>query len=478
MLAQLIGRKEEINVLNRALASNEAEMISVIGRRRVGKTYLIDTIYGPHMAFAMSGLQHANEAGQLLNFNIRMNDYFPAWNKAPATNWLNAFADLNRALVEVKVAGKKQVVFFDEVPWMATHKSDFLTGLSFFWNSYASKKDIVVVICGSAASWMIKKILRNSGGLHNRVTKRIRLEPFNLAETKAFLDRNFIRYSQEELLRLYMVMGGVPHYLKEIVPGESVPQAINRICFQRGGLLRDEFKSLYPSLFDQSEYHVRIVRALAKTQQGYTRSELLKATKMPDGGRVSTVLEELYESGFITPFNSFGKKVKGRRYRLTDHYSIFYLRFIEPHDQDKEGVWQALSQTASYKSWCGYGFENVCLYHLPQIKKALGVSGIYVVPSTFYHKAADDILGAQIDLVLDRNDGVINLVEMKFSVDPFTLSKAHRDAIQRQQAVFQHVTKTRKRLSPALIAASGIDGGARWQAVFDAVFDAGILFEE
>ena len=453
-------------------------MVSVIGRRRVGKTYLIERVYGEHIAFAISGLQHVDEEGQLLNFHIRMQDYFPGWENPPATNWLNAFADLNRELDKVKEEGKKQVVFFDEVPWMAANKSNFLTGLSFYWNSYAAKRNVVVVICGSAASWMIKKVLRNTGGLHNRVTKRIRLEPFNLAETQNFLKRQLVRYNKEELLRIYMVMGGVPHYLKEILPGESAPQAINRICFKRGGILRDEFKSLYPSLFEYSEYHIRIVRALAKTQQGYTRNEILKAAAMPDGGRVSTVLEELYESGFITPYNSFGKKVKGRRYRLTDQYSIFYLRFIEEHSTEKDGIWEALRQTVRYKSWCGYGFENVCLYHLPQIKKALGISGTYVKPSSFYHKATEEVPGAQVDLVLERNDGVINLLEMKFSVDPYKVTKAQSDTVERQKSVFQHVTKTRKRLSPVLIAASGVDGGVRWQSTFDTVLDAEVLFED
>ena len=306
-------------------------MISVIGRRRVGKTFLIRTVYGDYLDFEVSGIQDAKGNEQLRNFYQRLREFFPDFtDKKPPSDWLDAFFRLSELLDKKSKPGKK-VIFLDEVPWMATHKSGFLRGLSFFWNSWAERKNVVVVLCGSAASWMIQKLLRNKGGLHNRVTRRLRLRPFNLAETKAFLRQRQVVLNHYQLLQLYMVMGGIPHYLKEVQTGQSAAQIIQRVCFQEDGLLREEFLSLYPALFQHADYHVAIIRALAKKHNGLSRSALVTAAGLSGGGRVTQVLSELLESGFITSYPAYGKKKKEQLYRLTDEYSLFYLRFIEPN---------------------------------------------------------------------------------------------------------------------------------------------------
>ncbi|MEL7020506.1 MAG: ATP-binding protein, partial [Bacteroidota bacterium] len=359
---KLTGRSVEIKILQEALASEEAEMISIIGRRRVGKTFLVQEIYQDQIAFEISGIQNANATEQLRNFRERLIEFFPAATIEPLRDWLEAFFMLIRLLRQQKTT-EKRVIFFDEVPWMATHKSGFLKGLSHFWNSWAVRNQVVVVLCGSAASWMINKVLRNKGGLHNRVTRRIRLRPFSLAETKTYLEQRSVYLDHYQLLQIYMVMGGIPHYLKELKAGRSATQNINRICFSEEGLLRDEFQSLYPALFQQSEYHVIIIRALATKQHGMNRKELLAATKLPDGGRVTQVLDELYQSGFITSYPPYGKRKRGQLYRLTDEYSLFYLRFIEQNLQNPPS-WTSLSQMQAYKIWCGYAYENICLKHI------------------------------------------------------------------------------------------------------------------
>lgn len=476
MVNKIVGRKEEQKILKQLLASKEAEMVSIIGRRRVGKTYLVRTVYKDQIIFEISGLQNATGAEQLRNFANQLKKFSGSkLNIPPPKDWLDAFFLLVDYLEQVNL-DKKSVVFFDEVPWMATHKSGFLKGLSYFWNSWAVQKNIVVVICGSAASWMIQKILRNKGGLHNRVTKRIRLQPFTLSESEEYLATRGIKLKQYQLIQIYMAMGGIPHYLKEIESGKSATQIIDKVCFSENGLLRDEFLSLYPALFQHSDYHIKLIRALANKPQGLTRIDLIKYAKLTDSGRISTVLTELSESGFITVYPAFGKKKKGSLYRLTDEYSIFYLRFIETNLKEEEGIWTMLGSSQSYKVWCGYAFENLCLKHISQIKKALEIGGVYTKSSSFYKKATPENKGVQIDLLIDRNDATINLVEIKFYNGTFSISKDYAKKLQEKIQVFKESTKTNKQVFLTFITALGLKSNINSIGLVDNDFDATILF--
>lgn len=475
----LTGRETEIATLKKALTSSEAEMVSVIGRRRVGKTFLIQSVYQDHIAFEISGLQYAGKVDQLRNFRQRMRVAFQGLPEQPIPkDWLDAFFQLTEALDATENEKVKRVIFFDEVPWLATHKGKFLMGLTYFWNSWAVRRNVVVVICGSAASWMIKKILRSKGGLHNRVTRRIRLQPFDLASTETYLKARHVNMNRRQLLLLYMAIGGIPHYLKEVETGESAAQAIDRVCFSEDGLLSDEFDALYPALFQQSEAHVKVIRALAKTQQGYDRLQLISNTGLKDGGYLSRVLDELSESGFISLYPIYGKKKKGIRYRLTDQYSSFYLRFIEPNAYGGTGSFLALSQTQAFKSWCGYAFETVCLQHVAQIKNALNIGGVFTQPSTFYQGSGKETDGAQIDLLLDRNDGVVNLIETKFYDGPFKVNKPAADRLLRQRQIFRAATTTRKQLSWVVIAAEGAVATDHSLGVVDHYLSGDMLFDK
>ncbi|MEM9886745.1 MAG: ATP-binding protein [Bacteroidota bacterium] len=473
---ELIGRQAEVAILEKALASKEAEMISIIGRRRVGKTFLVRTAYEDHIDFELSGIQHAQGNEQLRNFFQRLKEYFPKTvEKEAPKDWLDAFFMLTDHLEQKTKKGKK-VVFLDEVPWMATHKSGFLRGLSYFWNSWAVRKNVVVVLCGSAASWMINKVLRNKGGLHNRVTKRIRLKAFNLAETKQYLESRSVVLNHYQLAQIYMVMGGIPHYLKEVKAGRSATQNISKICFEEDGLLRDEFRSLYPALFQHSDYHVAIIRALAGKQSGMTRADIIQAAQLSTGGRITQVLSELSESGFITAYSSYGKKTKEKIYRLTDEYSFFYLRFIEKNELDQD-TWMTLSQTQAYKIWCGYAFENICLKHIPQIKKALEIGGVYAKTSSFYKKGNQEATGAQIDLLIDRNDHIINLVEAKFHNVAFTISKGYAQKLREKVRIFQESTQTNKQVFLTMITTFGLSQNKHSIGLIQSELDLNIFFE-
>ena len=451
-----VGREKEQAILQKTLTSYEAEMVAIIGRRRIGKTYLIKETFKENIVFEITGLQNAPLDEQLENFVFWLQRISNVKEKLekPKT-WLKAFMMLIDYLETLDFTTKK-VVFLDELSWLATRKSGFLRALGFFWNSWAVNQNIVVVICGSAASWMIQKVVNHRGGLHNRITKLIYLNPFTLTETKQYLEARNIHFNYYQIIQLYMALGGVPHYLKEIDGTKSAIQNIDAICFSEFGLLRNEFSRLYPSLFENAEKHITIIRILAKSNQGLNRKRIVKATDFPDNGNLTKVLDELNQSGFISVYQPFGKKKKDSLYRLTDEYSLFYLQFIETNKQEGESTWQHLSQTQTYKIWSGYAYENICFKHLPQIKKALGINGIYSVSSSFYKKGTADEKGVQIDLLIDRNDNVINIIEVKFYNQELTINKAQAEQLQQKLWAFQTASKTRKQLFLTLITTFGL----------------------
>ena len=474
----IIGREKEIKILNETFNSYESELVSIIGRRRVGKTFLVQSIFDKKIDFEITGIQHAKMKEQLDNFTISLNLF--AQTPLPASrpkNWLEAFRLLILYL-ESKGTKKKRVVFFDELPWLATHRSGFLNAFGFFWNSWAVKNNVLVIICGSAASWMIQKVVRNKGGLYNRITKRIRLNPFTLRETEQYLQKRKINFDKYQIIELYMAMGGIPHYLKEIQKGESVTQNIDRICFDaKGGPLYDEFDQLYPSLFDHSENHIAFVRALASKPSGLNRSELIKITGIANGGGISKTLEELIHSDFITEYFPFGKKKKDMRYRLTDEYSLFYIKFIEPLKKEGAGIWKNFQQSAAYHTWSGYSFENICLKHILQIKKALGISGIFSTHSTFYHRGAEGMGGCQIDLLIDRNDKAINVCEIKFTNAEFVISKKYAKDLRSKTALFKHYSKTKKQVFLTFITTFGLLENEHKGSIVDKELTLEVLFE-
>ena len=476
MEGKLFGRKKEIEVLEQALNSDEAEMVSVIGRRRVGKTFLVKMVYKKRMAFELTGIQNAPKKEQLRNFSIQLTKFSNSKIPIPApSDWLEAFFLLSEFL-ESKLGQEKKVVFLDELPWMATHKSGFLRGLSWFWNSWATNKRIVVVICGSAASWMIRKVVNHKGGLHNRITKMLHLFPFTLAETEQYLSTKKAGLDRYQIIQLYMALGGIPHYLKEVNPAWSAMQNINKICFSKTALLRNEFSRLYASLFENADKHVALIKALTKKREGLTRTELLNILKFKEGASLSRILEELTDAGFISSYRSFGKKKKDRLYRLTDEYSLFYLRFIEGQEHEEENVWHHLSQTPTYKIWSGYAFENVCLKHIPQIKKAMSIAGIYAISGSFYKKGTAHAEGGQIDLLIDRNDHIINLFEIKFYNEKYTITKAYAEKMRQKMRVFREATKTRKQLSWVFISSFGLKENAYSQGIISVALTLNDLF--
>jgi uncharacterized protein len=455
-MEKIIGRETEKMLLSEIHNSGSSELIALYGRRRVGKTFLIRNTFEKQLVFEFSGIHNTLLDQQLENFSEALSKAAGLRIIKPSS-WIQAFTMLEEYLAP-KIKNQRRVIFFDEFPWINTPRSGFLQAFENFWNMWASRqKNLIVVICGSAAAWMIQKVINNKGGLHNRVTKKIRLLPFTIGESKAFLRDRKINLDHYQILQLYMVMGGIPQYLKDVRAGESSMQAIDRMCFTKDGFLHEEFKNLFYSLFDNAEYHIKVIKALAKKGTGLTRNGIINICKLTSGGGTTELLEELTESGFITPYIPFGKTGKDSIYKLTDEYSHFYVKFIENSKFKGLGTWARFSAGISWKGWSGNAFESACMKHIEQIKKALGIEGVHSETSMWrYRPKKESEQGVQIDLLIDRQDLCINICEMKFSINDYEISKGYSKELESKLKVFRSNTKTRKTLFLTMVTTYGV----------------------
>lgn len=450
-MTKIVGRINEQEILREAYKSDKSELIALYGRRRVGKTYLIREFFKNQLIFEYTGLYHGSMSDQLKSFNKAISKSSKKTKKEEPRTWLEGFTKLEKYLNNFKNK-KKKVIFIDEFPWIATAKSKFLMAFENFWNTYCTKRnDIIVVICGSAASYMVRKIIRNKGGLHNRITRKIRLLPFNLRETEQFLIKQGMRYTRYDLIQLYSVLGGVPHYLEKLSKALSISQNVDQLCFSKDGVLKDEFNQLFASLFDNSDRHKKIIKTLSKSHKGITRNDLITQMKVSSSGDLTLKLEELIESGFVTEYYYFQNKKQLSLYRLSDEYSRFYMKFLDGQSQSGKGTWQKLSTSHSYKSWSGFAFETICLKHVQQIKQALRIDAIYSTHSSWFNA------NAQIDLLIDRSDNVMNICEFKFHNGPFTLDKRTHSGLLNKISELRASTKTRKNIFITLITTFGIN---------------------
>ena len=456
----IIGREFEKKELQKALESTKSELVAIMGRRRVGKTFLIENYLHAQIVVSFTGVQNVSNDAQLFHFMsaLKTSKVISTTEALPKT-WLEAFSLLQNLLREklsVLDTPYKPVLFFDELPWLAGKSSDFIAAFDYFWNAWASKQNMVVVICGSSASWMNQKIMNNKGGLHNRITRLIKIKPFNLAETKLFLQSKGINYPDYQILQLYMTIGGIPLYLELLDKSRSVAENLTEICLKSTGFLHNEYDRLLPSLFLHHQIHTSIIQALAKKRKGLTREELLFETKLQNGGTFTRYLDELVQSDFVDFYKPFGKQKKEMLYRITDMYCLFYFAYILPDKGNKTPDFSAFIQSQSFKSWAGYTFENVCMSHILQIKKALGIAGISTTTSSFFAKAKDGLSGTQIDLLIERSDNTIHLCEIKFLPDELIITKALADNLQNKRAVFNYHTGNKKHIFNTIITTYGL----------------------
>lgn len=463
---EIIGRQEELKLLEHLYQSKQAEFLALYGRRRIGKTFLIRQFFEKKknaIFFNVTGLKDGDMSMQIANVMECIGKIFYGGLKLRLEkNWRDVFELINDA-IEKQTEAKKIVLFFDELPWMATPKSKLLETFDYYWNQYWSRnKKIKLIICGSSASWIINKIIENTGGLHNRITEKINLGSFTLLETKYYLAKQGLHFENKHVLLIYMVTGGVPFYLSKIKWKASVVQIIEKLAFNKKSFFVDEFDNLFSSLFHDHEEHIKIVKALSKHRYGLGKTKLLEMVGSV-GGNSAKRLDELEDAGFIMNFKPLYHQRKGTYYRLIDEYTYFYLKWIEPvksklqMDAFDKNDWQAIQLTPEWYGWLGYAFEAVCYKHLVQIKRKLDLPPMSLTSTWRYVPSKDkNQRGAQIDLLFDRPDDVITVCEIKYSDKPFLITKDYFELLNRKLLVFKEQTRSKKQLFISFVAANGL----------------------
>lgn len=456
----MIGRKQEVKVLNRLYNGNKAELVAIYGRRRVGKTYLVDEVFADKITFRHAGLSPAEENPKGL-LNLQLEHFYNSLdihgmkNCEKPKNWLDAFLLLEKFL-QGKDDGNRQVVFLDELPWLDTPKSGFIKAFEAFWNTWGChRKNLMVIVCGSANSWIQDKLINNHGGLYNRVTYEIKLSPFNLNECEQLYKNNNVIMSRYDMAQSYMILGGIPFYMDYFNPEMSLAQNIDNLFFKKDAILQDEYNRLFASVFVNPDMVKRIVEFLNTRNSGYTRKEIVEKLKISDGGRLSSNLNALISSDFITKYVPFGYGKREEHYKLIDPFCMFYLHFIKNAKKNNAKFWQQNSTSSEVNAWRGFAFENVCFNHIEQIKIALGIAGV-ITETSAWSKKEDDTEGMQIDLIISRNDNVVNMCEIKYYSGPFVLDKDYYAKILRRQAVLSAQISSKKVVHSTIITTFGV----------------------
>jgi len=443
------------------MESNKAEFIAVYGRRRIGKTYLVKQFFNGEFDFFATGTYQASRSEQLRHWQDQLKRYSGVKRLKPK-DWTEAFDQLQE-YIESLNGKEKVIIFIDELPWFDTAKSGFLRALDLFWNGWASnRREIKLVVCGSATTWMTNKLLGDKGGLHNRVTRPIHLMPFTLLETEEYLKSMNMEWSRQEVLDTYMILGGTPFYLSLLRPDISLSQNIDELFFGSDAVLRTEYLFLFKSLFNEAALHRRIVEAISSTLTGMNRQEIVRNLKITDNGNLTEALDNLVKCDFLRRYQAFGKKEYEPIYQISDMFTLFYLRFVKNHNGQNPHVWSMMN-SGQKNAWSGYAFELVCILHAAQIKKALGISGIASDLCSWYYASPEK--KAQIDLIIDRSDRNIDLCEMKYSDHEYELKKDYVEYLKERRELFRKVTKTGKTLRLTIIAAGGIKRGIHTSSV-------------
>lgn len=465
-MATLVGREQELKRLDDFYTSPKAEFLAIYGRRRVGKTFLIHHFCAKTrgICFHVTGLKDGSLHDQIENFvRVIGKTFYEGAELRLKGKWLDVFEQLTEAINKLP-KNKKVILFFDELPWMSTKRSKLIQALDHYWNRYWSiDPRIKLIVCGSAASWILEKLVHNKGGLYNRITYQIELAPLTLNESKKFLAKKRIKLNNDQLVKLYMAMGGIPHYLDHVRKGLSADQNIDALCFTKRGLLFNEFNKLFASLFDQHNIHEELIRLIAANRYGISQMQLMKKSSKSIGGRLKKRLQELEDAGFVESFIPYQHKEKGIYYRVIDEYTLFYLKWIDPivgsvKRRDKEkGYWLSKQKSSSWESWAGYAYEAICYKHISHIRKKLNISpGSDMGTWRYIPRKKDQGEGAQIDLLFDRDDDVITVCEIKYTAKPFAIDKAYAKKLLKKVNIFREQTRTPKQIFIAMVSARGI----------------------
>lgn len=476
----MVGRKNEIDELNDLYDSNKAELVAIYGRRRVGKTYLVSETFKGRITFRHAGLAPTGDDGRGL-MNAQLNEFYHTllYHGMKEThvpkNWIEAFYMLEK-LLESKDDGNRQIVFLDELPWLDTPRSGFMRAFEGFWNIWGChRNNLMVVVCGSANSWILDHLINNHGGLYNRVTYKLKLMPFTLKECEELFESMHLDMSRYDMAQSYMIVGGIPYYMGYFKKGLGLAQNIDRLFYTENAKLEDEFESLFSSIFDKPELMKKIVRFLFTRNYGFTRDQIADSLGISTGGWLTKGLKALLASDFVEKYIPFGENRRTDYYRLTDPFCIFYLKYVDGKTGTDENYWQKNYNSQSVVSWRGIAFENVCFTHIRQIKKALGITGVSSSHSAWIKK--DESGGTQIDLIIDRSDNVVNMCELKYYSDDFSVDGSYYRALLRRQDALRKEVSSKTSIQSTLITTFGLTKN-KYHSVFSNVITLDDLFED
>ena len=462
-MSYLIGREKETKELLDLYSSEKAEFVAIYGRRRVGKTFLIDEALKGKITFRHAGLSPIDEQNRRNNLKEQLTHFYFSLQmqgmkggKCPSS-WMEAFFMLEQLLEKKSKADKRQVVFIDELPWLDTPRSGFMTAFEGFWNNWACHRDnMMLVVCGSASSWMLDNLINNHGGLYGRTTYEIKLHPFTLSECEAFYKKKDIRMSRYDIVQSYMIVGGIPYYLGYMKKGLSLAQNIDQLFFAEGAKLHDEYDRLFASVFSNPEQMKRIVQLLGERRMGYTRKDILAKTDMDDCGASTKMLKALEASDFIQPYVPFGKSAREVHYRLKDPFCLFYMKFVRAQKGLDSDFWMHNTASSRINSWRGFAFEEVCFNHVNKIKQALNILGVSSTHSAWALRGDEEVEGTQIDLLINRKDNVMNMCEMKFYSEPFSVGKSYHAKLVHRQNVLTEQLPHKSTVQPVLVTTEGL----------------------
>ena len=451
---KLIGRHKEQAKIQTCLESGKSEFVVVYGRRRIGKTFLIRRFFKDRYDFSFVGKHNVPQKQHLEEFAKALQQYSHSAFAPELRNWNEAFGCLAAYLDKVEKKGKK-TLFFDEMPWMDTPKSNFVTALENFWNGWAAMRDdILFIACGSATSWIVEKILHNQGGLFNRVTQKIYLRPFRLREVEQYMEEHHFNWDRYQIAQCYMILGGVPFYLTLLNPRLSLLSNIDELFFSDAhAMLRTEYNELYSTLFKSPENYVTVIRELSGRKEGLTRKEISERTKL-GGAALTRILSNLEQCDFILPYSQYGNAKNNVIYRIKDFYTLFFYKYVDGADSKDPNRWTHLVSSPQVSSWQGFSFELLCLVHLEEMKRALGIDRILNDASAWRSRTAG--ANTQIDLVIERADRNINLCEMKFSREMYVIDKDYERKIRERTSIFREVTGTRSSTRVTMITTYGV----------------------
>lgn len=458
-MVKIVSRKKEINELEDIYNSGKSEFVVVYGRRRVGKTFLVRELFRDRMAFYHTALSPIEfKDAQLTDFQIAtfcgtLKEYGVDFDEAPK-DWQGAFSLLKQYIKSLP-QDKRQVVFIDEMPWLDTKGAGFITAFEHFWNSFGDgSHNLMLIVCGSATTWISDKLINNYGGLYNRITRQIYLEPFSLKECEQYYQNMGVQMSRYDQVQCYMAIGGIPYYMSYVPKGRSVSQILNELFFSKKARLCNEFDRLCASQFVEKEQYRAILKLLSQKRKGYTRREIATLCKLPYGGTLSEMIKALEVSDFIVSYTYFGGSKRDVYYKLTDLFTLFWMNFMT--GTVKTDFWTAKENAQAIKSWQGFAFEEVCFNHRMQIAKALGINGVSLDFSTWHESADNETRGGQVDMVIDRSDNIIDLCEMKFYNSEFHIDKDTDDALRRKCQSFITHTKTKRTVHQVLVTTYGL----------------------